>query len=85
MPKLRLDLHALTVETFSPAPDEAAGRGTVLGQALSDACVQTAKGCTLLQTCDTCDGWSCPRTCDASCLTCDASCDMQPTCRPACI
>lgn len=63
MPKLKLDLDQLTVDSFDTA-DGRKREGTVFGEQ-----------CTCHTNC-TCPG--CP-TCDATCDTCDATCEASCT------
>lgn len=87
MKKLRLELDALRVESFSTA-GEARGRGTVHGNApveppelytQSEDPVQCqTQGYTCLASCNgSCNScYSCDGTCHGSCLTqCDPSCN----------
>jgi hypothetical protein len=91
MTKLKLDLHALRVETFETAADRAAGTGTVLAHykippddpATIDPCVVYTATCGV-----SCNG-SCVATCQASCFdtcaghyTCDQSCSPLARCIP---
>ena len=57
MKKMKLDLDQLTVESFSPAADPQAQRGTVHGRIESADCTGI--------TCETCD--ACTYNGDASC------------------
>jgi hypothetical protein len=69
MKKLKLDLDALEVDSFDPAPVEA-GEGTVHAEQL------TLPGCKLPSLVHTC--LSCPTncvTCRHTCFTCHATCN----------
>jgi len=72
MPKLKLDLHQLTVDSF----DTEAGKqpaGTVFGEQCTCRTNCTCPGC---PTCDASCNGTCGGTCDASCNgTCDYTCD----------
>ena len=93
MRKLRLELDALTVESFPTTADERNARGTVRAREECDSC-----GCSLgpndVYTCG-CKVSACPcDTCDTSCAggpfcdclpsgpceTCDTSCAGGPYC-----
>ncbi|HEX8695606.1 MAG TPA: hypothetical protein VF746_24545 [Longimicrobium sp.] len=69
MPKLRLELEALAVESFDTAP-AAGGAGTVRGHAEAVPA-------------DEIDCSRCP-TCDASCRTCELQDTCWQTCAASC-
>lgn len=71
MKKVRLDLEALRVESFSTAADDAAKRGTVHGQQ------QTVPLCTRERTCHSACSWT-----DGfgACLTAGPCCTVDVTC-----
>jgi hypothetical protein len=79
MKKLRLNVDALTVQSFATA-DQASSRGTVHGEECTCPTNCTCPGC------PSC-GETCPNTCaetcdDATCNTCDYSC--WDTCQKTC-
>jgi hypothetical protein len=60
MKKLRLDLNALTVESFAPRADAPRAGGTVHGHAAAYSAEQTACAdvcASQVATCATCDAW----------------------------
>jgi hypothetical protein len=74
MKKLRLDVDALVVETFDTAHRAARG-GTVRANE-QVACPQ----CCCCPCCCTCDA-TCANTCDdATCLSCEYTCQNEYTC-----
>jgi hypothetical protein len=94
MEKLKLDLDALTVESFA-TERRSTERGTVAGQELTENCGNTdyctapTCGGTCYASCDgsdcgtyRCTEYSCYETCGGDCTnwgsTCDVSC--YPTC-----
>jgi hypothetical protein len=93
MRKMRLDLDALTVETFVPRVGRADG-GTVLAHSgaydtAPDFCPDftadfNAYSCNILSCAGTCQlscGGSCPRTCGVECRTAvDPTCEGEPQC-----
>jgi hypothetical protein len=89
MKKLKLDLDALSVDTFDPTPPEGE-QGTVLGEQIAVTLVSCNAPCislvgtcyaSCLATCITCN-LSCYRTCGVTCqFTCQYTCF---TCRPTC-
>jgi hypothetical protein len=80
MMKLRLDLDALSVESFDTHAPE--GAGTVLGnvQAIGDAAAvpQTYPNCSQIDACPS--AWNC--TLNGTCY--DPSCAQQNTCAQTC-
>lgn len=73
MPKLKLELEELRVESFETA-EGAVERGTVRGHyRLTDLCSR-ADGFTCFESC----GGTCVETCGASCDTCDSGCYETP-------
>lgn len=92
MRKLRLELEALTVDSFDTTAVEVP-KGTVLAQegtrgcsiSCVDSCLQTQCTCAGINTCQqscngTCVGYSCQGpTCVGTCATCGAN-----TCEPTC-
>jgi hypothetical protein len=94
MRKLSLDLDALSVESFDPAPPARSSRGTVHGHA-----TWHHQGCTMYVPCNpistptytedyTCDDPTCYQSCDVSCGgTCNVTCTCETayvTCAETC-
>lgn len=77
MPKLKLDVHTLRVESFEPIAESRARSGTVHGNEATPYCSEE-KGCSYDY--DTCGGESCAVT---ACLTCLCPhTGPQPSCDP---
>jgi hypothetical protein len=95
MRKLTLNLDSLAVQSFETTPEDAAGRGTVLGRGIAVGYpAQTYPyGCpsplcmdTPLASCDGSCGNSCYESCNGSCGSCIASCNAScgGTCDASC-
>lgn len=100
MPKLKLEIDALCVESFETHP-AAYARGTVAGQAIEPGLVigvpapvtNDVKGCldSWINTCVTARISECPAETCGDKLTCGASCQVTcetcygPTCVTACL
>ena len=90
MSKIRLDVDALTVDSFSTVAGEDSGKGTVFGHLppytyqkyCSDGitCNDTCDFCTNATDCGTCGATDCG-TCATACGTCNTDCG---TCDPYC-
>ena len=87
MPKIRLDLETLSVETFDTVERDGSAEGTVFGQVdtiqryCSDG--QTCQesvcgGCTGATDCGTCETYC--GTCATNCGTCDPYCCCTCSC-----
>jgi hypothetical protein len=89
MKKLRLNVESLRVESFSPAPSQAATRGTVYPRESAEPqsivasceCPPTG-GQTTCAGVVTCDWWSC--LCQGTAATCGENTCYQYSCAESC-